>query len=76
MDIVVAPNPENFKWLAAVADEPTDMSHRRIVPQQPFSIVAHIAGGEQVAIETELGRLKSSKGSTGFRLTMSCAPLP
>ena len=66
MDIVVAPNPENFKRLAEVAVE----AHGRVQTGEsflstPFSIVAQLASGERVAIETELGLLNVVQGLDG-----------
>jgi len=66
VDIVVAPNSENLKRVADVAVA----LHGHIQSGESFlscppSIAAHLAGGEQAAIETELGRLDVVQGLDG-----------
>jgi predicted nucleotidyltransferase len=66
VDIVVAIDSENLKRLAEVAVE----AHGHIQKgdaflSTPFSIAAEVAGGERVAIETELGLLDVVQGLDG-----------
>jgi predicted nucleotidyltransferase len=66
VDIVVAPDPENLKRIAGVAVE----AHGHVQKgaaflSTPFSIAAELAGGERVAIETELGLLDVVQGLDG-----------
>jgi hypothetical protein len=63
VDIVVAPDTENLKRLGAVAEA----IHGHVHAGESFlssqlSIAGLIAGGEQVAIETDLGRLDIVQG--------------
>lgn len=66
VDIVAAPNPENLRRLARVAVAIHGHVH---VGESLFSseasIAGHLAGGEQVAIETDLGRLDIVQGLDG-----------
>lgn len=66
VDIVVSPDPENLKRIAAVAAE----AHGHVQKGEsflstPFSIAAELATGERVAIETELGLLDVVQGLDG-----------
>jgi predicted nucleotidyltransferase len=66
VDIVVAPAPDNLKRLAEVA-----VAARGHVQQgeaflgTPISIASALMGGEQVPIETDLGRLDVVQGLDG-----------
>lgn len=67
VDIVVAPDTENLKRLAAVAEE----VHGHVQAGEAFlssrlSITGQLATGEQVAIETDLGRLDIVQGLDGI----------
>jgi predicted nucleotidyltransferase len=67
VDIVVAPDAGNFKRLAAVAEA----IHGHVHAGESFlssqlSIAGQIAGGEQVGIETDLGRLDIVQGLDGI----------
>jgi hypothetical protein len=67
VDIVVAPDAENFKRLAAVAEE--IHGHGRAGESflsSKLSIARQVASGEQVAIETDLGRLDVVQGLDGI----------
>jgi predicted nucleotidyltransferase len=66
VDIVVAPDAENLKRLAAVAEA----IHGHVHAGESFlssqmSIAGQLANGEQVAIETDLGRLDVVQGLDG-----------
>lgn len=66
VDIVVAPEPENLKRVANVAVD----IHGHVQAGESFfssqlSIANLLAGGEQVAIETDLGRLDVVQGLDG-----------
>jgi predicted nucleotidyltransferase len=66
VDIVVAPDTENLRRVAAVAVD----IHGHVQTGESFfsshlSIAGQLAGGEQVAIETELGRLDVVQGLDG-----------
>ena len=66
VDIVVAPDPENLRRVAAVAEG----IHGHVHAGESFissrqSIAAQLASGEQVAIETDLGRLDVVQGFDG-----------
>jgi predicted nucleotidyltransferase len=66
VDIVVAPDPENLKLVAEVAVAAGGHVQRgEALLGTPFSIAAELAGGEQVAIETGLGRLDVVQGLEG-----------
>lgn len=67
VDIVVASGPENLKRLANIAVE----LHGHVQTGESFvssppSIAAQLAGGDQVAIETDLGRLDVVQGLDGI----------
>jgi predicted nucleotidyltransferase len=67
VDVVVAPDAENLKRLATVAEA----IHGHVHAGESFlssqhSIAGRIAGGEQVAIETDLGRLDIVQGLNGI----------
>jgi predicted nucleotidyltransferase len=67
VDIVVAPDAENLKRLAAVAEE----IHGHVQAGESFlssqlSIAGQLANGKQVAIETDLGRLDIIQGLDGI----------
>jgi predicted nucleotidyltransferase len=66
VDIVVAPDAENLRRLAeaAVAAGGHVQSGESLLSSPP-SITAALQGGEQVAIETELGRLDVVQGLEG-----------
>jgi predicted nucleotidyltransferase len=66
VDIVVAPDPENLKRLTEVAVD----IHGHVQAGESFfssslSIAGQLASGEQVAIETDLGRLDVVQGLDG-----------
>lgn len=66
VDVVVANEPENLKRLAEVAVA----AHGHVQQGEamlgtPISIASALASGEQVAIETELGRLDVVQGLDG-----------
>jgi hypothetical protein len=66
IDVVVAPDPENFDRLANVAVE----VHGHVQAGESFlsskpSIATQLRSGEQVTIETELGRLDVVQGLDG-----------
>jgi predicted nucleotidyltransferase len=66
VDIVVARDIENLKRVAAVAAAAKGhvQTGESLLSSQP-SIAGQLAGGEQVAIETELGRLDIVQGLDG-----------
>ncbi len=66
VDVVVAPDPENLDRLAAVAVAAGGhvQAGEAFMSSQP-SIAALLRTGEQVAIETELGRLDIVQGLEG-----------
>jgi hypothetical protein len=66
VDIVVDPDPANLKRVAEVAVAAGGHVQRgEAMLGSAFSIAAEMAGGEQVAIETELGRLDVVQGLEG-----------
>jgi predicted nucleotidyltransferase len=66
VDVVVAPEPGNLKRLAEVAVAAGGHVHKEeSLLGTPFSIAAALAEGEQVAIETDLGRLDVVQGLDG-----------
>ncbi len=66
IDIVVAPDPENLKRVAEVAVAAGGHVQRgEALLGSPPSIAALLATGEQVAIETDLGRLDVVQGLEG-----------
>jgi predicted nucleotidyltransferase len=66
VDVVVAPDIENLKRVATVATEVDGhvQTGESFLSSQP-SIAGLLASGEQVAIETELGRLDVVQGLDG-----------
>jgi predicted nucleotidyltransferase len=66
IDVVVASDPENLKRVAHVAVELHGhvQAGESFVSSQP-SIAAQLASGDQVAIETDLGRLDVVQGLDG-----------
>ena len=66
VDIVVAPDIENLKRVAAVAAEVNGhvQTGESFLSSQP-SIAGQLASGGQVAIETDLGRLDVVQGLDG-----------
>lgn len=66
IDVVVAPEPENLKRVAEVAVAAGGHVQRgEALLGSPPSIAALLATGEQVAIETDLGRLDIVQGLEG-----------
>ncbi len=66
VDIVVDPDPENLARLAEVAvDACGHVQAGESFLSSKFSIAGQLASGEQVAIETELGRLDVVQGLDG-----------
>lgn len=66
VDIVVAPEKGNLTRVAAVAVAANGHVQRgAALLGSPFSIAAALAEGDQVAIETELGRLDVVQGLNG-----------
>lgn len=67
VDIVVAPQPENLKRVGEVAVAAGgQVQQGESLLGSPISIASALAGGEQVAIETELGRLDVVQGLDGI----------
>lgn len=67
VDVVVAPEAENFKRVAEVAVAAGGhVQQGEALLGTPFSIAAALAGGKQVAIETDLGRLDVVQGLDGI----------
>lgn len=66
VDVVVSPDPANLKAVAEVAVAAGGHVQRgESLLGTPFSIAAELASGEQVAIETDLGRLDIVQGLEG-----------
>ncbi len=66
VDVVVAPNVENLKKVAEVAVAAGGhVQQGEALLGTPFSIAAALATGEQVPIETDLGRLDVVQGLDG-----------
>jgi predicted nucleotidyltransferase len=66
VDVVVAPDPNNLKRVAEVAVAAGGhVQTREALLGSPPSIAALLASGEQVAIETDLGRLDVVQGLEG-----------
>lgn len=66
VDVVVAPEAENLKRIAEVAVASGGRVQRgEALLGSPTSIASALAGGEQVAIETDLGRLDVVQGLDG-----------
>lgn len=67
VDVVASPEPENLDRLARVAVEARGhVQSGEALLGSPPSIAALLRGGEQVAIETELGRLDVVQGLDGI----------
>lgn len=66
VDVVVDPDPENLKRLAEVAVAAGGhVQQGEALLGTPISIASALASGEQVAIETDLGRLDVVQGLDG-----------
>jgi predicted nucleotidyltransferase len=66
VDIVVAPDPENLRRVAEVAVAAGGhVQQGEALLGTPISIAAALASGEQVPIETDLGRLDIVQGLDG-----------
>lgn len=66
VDIVVSPDVENLKRVAEVAVAASGhVQQGETMLGSPISIASALAGGEQVAIETDLGRLDIVQGLAG-----------
>lgn len=66
VDVVIATDPDNIKRVAEVAVDAGGRVHQgKALLGTPFSIAAALASGEQVAIETDLGRLDVIQGLDG-----------
>jgi hypothetical protein len=66
VDIVVSLELENLRRLAAIAvDANGRVQQGEALPGSAFSIAAALAEGDQVAIETDLGRLDVIQGLDG-----------
>jgi predicted nucleotidyltransferase len=66
VDIVVDPDPANLKAVAEVAVAAGGRAQRgEALLGTPFSIAAELASGEQMAIDTDLGRLDVVQGLEG-----------
>jgi len=66
VDVVIATDAANIQRVAEVAVAAGGhVQQGEALLGTPFSIVAALAGGEQVAIETELGRLDVLQGLDG-----------
>jgi predicted nucleotidyltransferase len=66
VDVVVAPDLENLKRVAEVAVAANGyVQQGEAMLGSPISIASALAGGEQVAIETDLGRLDVIQGLEG-----------
>ena len=67
VDVVVAPNIENLKRIAEVAVAAGGhVQQGEALLGTPFSIASALAGGEQIPIETDLGRLDVVQGLEGI----------
>lgn len=67
VDIVVSPEPGNLRRLAAVAvDANGHVQQEEALLGSAFSIAAALADGDQVPIETDLGRLDVVQGLDGI----------
>jgi len=66
VDVVVSPDPENLKQIADVAVAAGGhVQQGEALLGSAFSIASALAAGEQVAIETDLGRLDVVQGLDG-----------
>jgi hypothetical protein len=67
VDIVVDPDPANLKLVAEIAAAAGGHVQRgEALLGSAFSIAAEMASGEQIAIETDLGRLDVVQGLDGI----------
>jgi len=67
VDVVLSPDPENLKRVAKVAVAAGGhVQQGEALLGTPISIAAALASGEQVAIETNLGRLDIVQGLEGI----------
>lgn len=67
VDVVVAPDIENLRKVANVAVAANGRVHQgEALLGTPISIASALTGGEQVAIETDLGRLDVVQGLEGI----------
>ena len=67
VDVVIAADAANLQRVAEVAVAAGGrVQQGEALLGSPFSIVAALAGGEQVAIETDLGRLDVVQGLVGI----------
>lgn len=66
VDVVIAPETENLKRVAEIAVAAGGhVQQGEALLGTPISIASALAGGEQVAIETDLGRLDIVQGLDG-----------
>jgi predicted nucleotidyltransferase len=66
VDVVIAPEAENLKRVAEIAVAAGGhVQQGEALLGTPISIASALAGGEQVAIETDLGRLDIVQGLDG-----------
>lgn len=66
VDVVVASEPENLKRVAEVAVAAGGhVQQGEGMLGSPFSIASALAGGQQVAVQTDLGRLDVIQGLAG-----------
>lgn len=66
VDVVLAPDPDNLKRVAEVAVAANGrIQQGEALLGTPISIASALASGEQVAIETDLGRLDVVHGLDG-----------
>lgn len=66
VDVVVAPHADNLRRVADVAVAAGGhVQQDEVLLGSPFSIASALADGEQVAIETDLGRLDVVQGLEG-----------
>lgn len=66
IDVVIATDPDNFKRVAEVAVAAGGhVQQGEALLGSSFSIAAALSGGEQIAIETDLGRLDVVQGLDG-----------
>lgn len=66
VDVVVSPDPENLRRIADVAvDSNGHVQRGEALLGTPISIAGALAAGEQVAVETDLGRLDVVQGLDG-----------
>jgi predicted nucleotidyltransferase len=66
VDVVISPEPENLRRVADVAVSANGHVHRgEALLGTPISIASALSSGDQVAIETDLGRLDVVQGLEG-----------